>query len=237
MRNRKLIAAYVCAGVLSIAAGVTLTGCANNANAAVQTEAQTEAVTDAETPAETGTEAVSEAEETNEAIADADVPVRVQGVILDRDENTITIDNQSGVSAQGEMVLILGEDTLILDGVDGYPVPAEDIAEGDTVYAYINDAMMLSLPPQVGAQMILCGVPEDAAAPEYITVSSIAQAADGGWEMESTAGVSYQIPEDCQILPYLTRNIVTFEDVHEDSRCLVWSDDNGNVEKVVLFAD
>ena len=61
------------------------------------------------------------------------------------------------------------------------------------------------------------------------------QQEDGSWKLESVEEVSYVIPADCQILPFLTRNIVMLSDVKEASTCLIWTGEEGNVQKIVLF--
>ena len=37
-------------------------------------------------------------------------------------------------------------------------------------------------------------------------------------------------------MPYLTRQIVSLEDVEQGSNLLVWSDDQNQAQKLVLFA-
>ena len=53
---------------------------------------------------------------------------------------------------------------------------------------------------------------------------------------DRTEGVEYEIAQDCQILPYLTRNMVTLSDLNEGKKCLIWSDDDNVASKIVLFA-
>lgn len=88
--------------------------------------------------------------------------IRIWGTVTSVEENRIVLNNQSGVSFEGEMVLHISDEvTKVLGAVDGLPVGLSDIHVGDTIYAYIGPAMTLSLPPQTTAEMILAGIPAD----------------------------------------------------------------------------
>lgn len=44
------------------------------------------------------------------------------------------------------------------------------------------------------------------------------------------------ITAETRLLPYLTRNIVSEEDLTEGTEILIWNEENGNkVEKIVVF--
>lgn len=162
--------------------------------------------------------------------------IRIWGPVLGVEEGVIRIDNQSGSSFAGEIVLNISEEySKVLDGENGYPVDLDQIKVGDVIYAYIGPAMTMSLPPMTTAQLVICQVPEDRKAPDYVEVKSMEQQEDGSWKLESVEEVSYVIPADCQILPFLTRNIVMLSDVKEASTCLIWTGEAGNVQKIVLF--
>ena len=73
--------------------------------------------------------------------------IRIWGPVLGVEEGVIRIDNQSGSSFAGEIVLNISEDySKILDGENGYPVDLDQIKVGDVIYAYIGPAMTMSLP-------------------------------------------------------------------------------------------
>ena len=96
--------------------------------------------------------------------------------------------------------------------------------------------MTMSLPPQTSGEVIIGKIPADAKAPEYITAKSMTANADGIWTLVSTAGTEYAVSADCRIMPYLTRQIVSLEDVEQGSNLLVWSNDQNQAQKLVLFA-
>ncbi len=163
--------------------------------------------------------------------------IRIWGPVLGVEEGVIRIDNQSGVSYAGEIVLNISDEySRVLDAENGYPVELSGIREGDFIYAYIGPAMTMSLPPMTTAEMVICQVPEDFRAPDYVRVKSMQQKTDGSWSLTTTDETVYQVPSDCQILPYLTRNLVRLSDVTESSTCMIWTDETGSVQKIVLFA-
>lgn len=173
-------------------------------------------------------------------------PVLLQGPATHMEDGRLSIDSQpesapseiSSVSTYtGEVILNISDDTLILDAVNGYPVQLDDLEDGSTVYAYVGPAMTMSLPPITNAELILCQIPADFKVPDYVEIKSVvADAASGSAVLTTTDGVEFEISQDCQILPYLTRNIVTLSDLSEGKKCLIWSDDQNVASKIVLFA-
>ena len=114
----------------------------------------------------------------------------------------------------------------------------EDIEEGSEAYAYIGMAMTMSLPPQTTAEMILVNIPADSKAPDYVEVDSMVTDGDSGESvLTTTEGVEYMLSEDCNIFPYLTRNIVTLDDLTQGRKCLVWSTDDNTAERIMVFAE
>ena len=160
----------------------------------------------------------------------------IWGSIISADNGSIDMDCPSGNVYEGEVIVNISGDTLILDGENGYPVDLKDLQEGDTVYAYIGPAMTMSLPPQTSGEVLIAKIPADMKAPEYITVKSMTADADGNWKLVSTAGTEYAVAADCRIMPYLTRQIVSLEDVAQGSNLLVWSNAENQAQKLVLFA-
>ena len=162
---------------------------------------------------------------------------RIWGPVIGIEDDSVIIDNQSGISSAGEIVLHIDpEHSRVLDAVNGYPIEIASLQKGEVIYAYIGPAMTMSLPPQTTAEMIIGQIPADFKVPDYVQVKSMEQREDGNWKLTGADGTVYSVPADCQILPYLTRNIVTLADVNKGSTCLVWSDEAGNVQKIVLFA-
>lgn len=158
------------------------------------------------------------------------------GTIKSIDEYGIVIDNLSGLSSLGEMVIQIDPDqTLVLDAVNGFPVAKGQLKAGDFIYAYLGPVMTMSLPPRVTAEMIICQAPADFKVPEYVTITGVVNQADGSAMVTGNNGNTYTVPADCQILPYLTRNMVTMDDVQTGRKAMIWSDQDQTAAKIVLF--
>ena len=227
---------------LVLAAGMALslglaTGCASKA-----TEAETPAVE--EEAAETEETLEEEVNGTEGALEEADlegIPVsdtlRIWGTIEAVEDGMITVDNQSGLSSPGEMIFTIDpESTKILDAVSGLPVALEDIELG-SFQAYLGPAMTMSLPPQTTPEMVIVNIPQDFQAPQYVTARGAIEETELGQTLMTVDGTAFVLTEETQILPYLTRNIVTAADIKEGSKCLFWQGEDGAVEKLVLFAE
>jgi len=251
--NYKAITAACLCGLM--VAGTA--GCSSQKTSAAETaispttEAVMETTTEAETAAET-VEKIPAGDTTSEAGSDivqlpaetesAAMPViselyQIWGPVLWVEGDQVAIDNKSEVSSQGEIVLNIDpEATYILDGLDGFPVQISDLKKDEVIYAYIGPAMTMSLPPQTYAEAIICQVPQDAAAAQYILVKDMEQQKDDSYVLTTSDDTQYQVPADCPIIPYLTRNMVVLADVQPASHCLIWSNDGKTVDKIVLFA-
>lgn len=168
--------------------------------------------------------------------AAAEEQAPIWGTIISADGSSIDLDCPAGNVFEGEVIVNVSDDTLVLDGENGYPVELKDLQAGETVYVYIGPAMTMSLPLQTTGEVVIGKIPADAKAPEYITVKTMTANADGSWSLVSTAGIEYAVSADCSILPYLTRQIVSLEDVEQGSNLLVWSDSENQAQKLVLFA-
>lgn len=247
-KNKMLIAVLFCSSAIAW----SLTGCSAKETAGADvSQAVESSVSETETASAAETE--SSADETDEETADGQVqegaasetedPLlmelgKVWGPVLSVGEDQISIDNQAETAGKGEVIVQIDpEHTKILDAVDGFPVQIEDIQESETIYAYIKPMMTMSLPPIVIAEAVICQVPQDAAAPEYVRVQEMEQQKDDSYLLTISDGTQYQVPADCEIIPYLTRNLVRLTDVQRGSTCLLWTDGAAEVQKIVLFAD
>lgn len=163
---------------------------------------------------------------------------RVWGPVLSVTADSITIDNRSENGSRGEVILNLdGERSKVLDGENGYPVELTEIEVDEAVFAYIGQTMTLSLPAQVTAEVVFCDLPDSLRVPEFVTVTQMEQQSDGSYLMTTDTDQQYLVPENCEILPYLTRNLVTLADVQQGSTCMVWCDERLTAKKIVLFAE
>ena len=235
LRKYRLYAAGICT-VLALGIG----GCASNgASAATETrqesqEASKEETTEADTAAESAADNV---EDMNGQ--DALQSLRIYGPVTKQEDGRLSIDNQSDMSISGEIILNVSEEyTFILDAVTGLPLKEEDIKDGDTIYVYIGPAMTMSLPPMTNADVIFANIPADAKVPDYIEVQSlVTDAATSKSVLTAADGTEYTVESDCNIFPYLTRNIVTLDDLTQGRKCVVWSDEDNAALQIMVFAE
>lgn len=240
--NKMLVAALCCSSI--IAWGVT--GCSakeaagTNATQAVESSIpETETSSEAETSPETETSSEAELESSSEADDSVSMELgKVWGQVLSVEEDRIYIDNQAEIVGKGEVaVQIDPENTRILDAVNGFPVQLEELNEGELIFVYIKPMMTMSLPPIVNAEAVICQVPHETAAAEYVRVQEMEMQKDDSYLLTASDGTRYQVPADCEIIPFLTRNMVRLADVQKGSTCLLWTDGETAVHKIVLFAE
>lgn len=132
---------------------------------------------------------------------------------------------------------------MILDAVTGEPVSAASVRDGSTVYAWTSGytATTLSLPPQTIPEVLLVNIPADYRVPQYDVIvradglTSVGIPDRSGISVTLSDGSVYQVWEDAKITPYLTRNRVTCQDLLPGTRVLIWADDAGQAERVLVF--
>ena len=184
--------------------------------------------------------------------ADAN-PVRKTGTIeaVDSESGDITflsheiLTNEDGTTEETEDTYILhtADGVPVIDASTGLPLALEELKKGDAVTLWISQATTMSLPPQSALQALVANVPEDAAAPFYVSVKKVEQT-ETGITVTDQDGNQFQIAADTEITPYLTRQAVRLDDVQEGRFCLIYPGDivldseppiYPNVEKVILF--
>lgn len=235
MRKYQLFVIGACAAVALGAAGC---GAKTDAAVTTQTAAVTEA-SSAETSAEVETvEGTIEGMEES-APAAVSQPIRIYGTIKHLEDGNISIDNQSGQGYSGEITLNISDEyTRVLDAATGNPDSLENLKDGDTIYVYISQAMTMSLPPMTNAEVILCNIPADFKVPDYVKVKSVVtDAAASKTVLTSEDGTAYELAPDCSIFPYLTKNIVTIDDLTQGRTCMIWSNDQNVTEKIMVFPE
>ena len=133
-------------------------------------------------------------------------PIRVYGTAQKLTDGRLHLTNSSTDSIND--IVVTTQNSLILDAVSGMPVSYEDIQEGSFVYAYVGPAMALSLPPIANADIVLVNIPADYKVPSYVIVKSLDMHEDGSATLTANDGQVYDIPADCSVIPYLTRQMI-----------------------------
>ena len=123
-----------------------------------------------------------------------------------------------------EIALSLAKDTLILNAVDGSAMAAEDLREGEYVYAYVSPAMTDSLPPITTAAVILAAIPADYAVPAYSIVEQV-NVWEGRTSILMSDDVTYSM-SDAELLPGpgFDGDTVTLADITPGCGLLAWYD-------------
>lgn len=169
-------------------------------------------------------------------------PVRVWGTLTWLDDGGLLVENSSEDALS--QVILHGESIICLDAVTGDPMDIQDLENGDTVYAWAGPIMTMSLPPHATALLILGNIPEDYAVPQFYEICSVTPQVTAAiypppamtWtEVTATDGTTLKITDEATLTPYLTKNIVRLEDLIPGTRILVWSDAQGEPEKVLVF--
>ncbi|MCI8886971.1 MAG: hypothetical protein HFG70_02695 [Hungatella sp.] len=187
------------------------------------------------TEKETESPAETSGTESTEPTLNADVPVKIWGTITEVTDRAIYVDNQSENSSTGEIVLTIDpETTRILDGKEGLPVEMDDIELG-WFEAYLGPAMTMSLPPQSTPYVVIVNIEEDEKAAQYVSAAGKVEETPEGKVLTGKDKTAYTLADDVQIIPFLTKQMVTLEEIEEGRECLVWLDDDDKVEKIVLF--
>ena len=149
--------------------------------------------------------------------------VRVQGTVS-VEGNRILVTNSNEWAEYPEIALSLAKDTLILNAVDGSAMAAEDLREGEYVYAYVSPAMTDSLPPITTAAVILAAIPADYAVPAYSIVEQV-NVWEGRTSILMSDDVTYSM-SDAELLPGpgFDGDTVTLADITPGCGLLAWYD-------------
>lgn len=149
--------------------------------------------------------------------------IGIQAVVTDilRDGELVSLE----VKPENAETLILhiSDATILLDNQEAVPVPVEDIKAGDTIYAYHDIMMTMSIPAQTPALMILTNLGDGAIArlhmPESVAVS------DGTFSALCDNGsIWVRSSEETVFSPYRTRQYVTAADVRMGQPFVAWYD-------------
>lgn len=171
-------------------------------------------------------------------------PVRVWGKVTKLESGSLLLKNDNKDDIYNEVVVHLPEGVPCVDAVTGLPMDMSKVKDGDTLYAWVGNAMTMSLPPQTSALIVVGNIPADYRVPEFYkitgtdrTVTAAIYPAPERTEVNLpvAGGETLTIPVSAQFTPWLTRQIVTVDDLVPGSQILVWKDKDGKIAKVLLL--
>ena len=172
-------------------------------------------------------------------------PVQVWGTVTRLEEGRLLVENSNDAAPHQTIIVHLNDSTPVLDAVTGLPLDRE-LKDGETIYAWVGPAMMLSMPPQASAEVVVANIPADFEVPQYVQIARLKPQAMIAIfpvppltkvEAVTTGGEELTITDKAVLTPHLTRQMVTLESLTPGTRMLVWKDDSQSVSRVLVFAN
>ena len=171
-------------------------------------------------------------------------PVRAWGKVTKLESGSLLLRTDDETALHKEIVVHLPEGVPCVDAVTGLPMDMSKVKDGDTLYAWVGNAMTMSLPPQTSALIVVGNIPADYKVPEFYKVIGTDQTVMPAIypapertevNLPVAGGETLTIPVSAQFTPWLTRQMVTVDNLVPGSQILVWKDKDGKVEKVLLL--
>ena len=170
-----------------------------------------------------------------EALMPDYTPMPFDGTVISVDGERLLMNRDFGWGTE-EMIVTISEQTRLLDAVNGYPVPIENLEPGERVRAYVGLAMAMSLPPIANGVVILCDQPIDGDFPIYTDIEHLSLHDDTGYVLSTIDGTEVKLDENTILLPYLTRNLIRMADLTPGKTILLWKDSEKAL-KIVVFPE
>ena len=170
--------------------------------------------------------------------------VRAWGKVTKLESGSLLLQTDDETALHKEIVVHLPEGVPCVDAVTGLPMDMSKVKDGDTLYAWVGNAMTMSLPPQTSALIVVGNIPADYKVPEFYKVIGIDRTVMPAIypapertevNLPVAGGETLTIPVSAQFTPWLTRQMVTVDNLVPGSQILVWKDKDGKVEKVLLL--
>ena len=171
-------------------------------------------------------------------------PIRAWGKVTKLESGSLLLRTDDETALHKEIVVHLPEGVPCVDAVTGLPMDMSKVKDGDTLYAWVGNAMTMSLPPQTSALIVVGNIPADYKVPEFYKVIGTDQTVMPAIypapertevNLPVAGGETLTIPVSAQFTPWLTRQMVTVDNLVPGSQILVWKDKDGKVEKVLLL--
>lgn len=151
----------------------------------------------------------------------------VKEVIRDKESGNIQSLYLSS-ERRGDYVMHISEKTVWIDSGNRSASNPSSLAEGEQIYIFHSPIATLSLPPQSAAFAVVRNIPQDARCAQYLEVDEIKlQGAKGSASVTANNKTeTFAVDGDTTFSPYLTRNIVTLDNLKKGSRIMVWYDES-----------
>lgn len=107
---------------------------------------------------------------------------QIWGTITKIDKENSRIEVETGGEVQQTIILNIGKNTNIVDNVSHKKLSISKLKVGETIYAWHDNVMTMSLPPMTGAHVIVANIPMDMGAGQLFEVEKV-EKVDGGYRL------------------------------------------------------
>ncbi len=140
-------------------------------------------------------------------------------------EDKIVVSLQHSVEENPQnYVLNISEETFFVDNETGAASSIKDIQVDDSLYVYHSLVSTRSIPAQTAAYVILTNVKEDATIGTLLNVDTIKEREDAISIPTKDGSAFIHFSKDTNVLPYATRNMLSYKDIQQGQRVLAWYD-------------
>ena len=161
-------------------------------------------------------------------IASSELPtsVRLWGSVTKTDEKNSRIEVADGTNPESKTVLLINDDTDIVDNQSKEALSIQDIKKGDTIYAWHSPVMTMSLPPQTNTQVIVTNIAADQMAGQLFEVIEAAQNKSNLWTLLNQERDLYAtIPSTMKSIPvFHSSKTLKPSEITSGTRLLIWYD-------------
>lgn len=144
----------------------------------------------------------------------------VEGDFVSKTENQITIKN-----GEEDFVVNVGEDTIYMNA-DASTTTIDAVKENTVLKIVASEATTMSLPPQSAGYIVMVAEKTEEAPnfPLFVQVKDVATDDNGNTVIASADGKYEIVPNaETEIVPFMSRKIVTLADIKVDTEMLVYS--------------
>lgn len=141
------------------------------------------------------------------------------GKITELGDEYVVVSTNDGTSVQFNY----DESTYVIDSEALTPLSLTD-RTSDDVIVYHSSIMTRSIPAQSYAYSIIGNVKSDMGNPIFTIVESVEKTDDGLSITTNNGSLIVTLPNTAKVTPYLTKNIVTLDDITVNSKILLWYD-------------
>ncbi len=125
----------------------------------------------------------------------------------------------------GGYIMHVSDETVWIDSGSRTADDPGDLKVGESLYVFRSAIATMSLPPQSGAIAVVRNVPQDAGCAQYHVVEAVQKTDNGSLQITTdNGGLILTVGPETTLSPYLTRNVVTMDDIKVGSRIMAWYD-------------